>query len=350
MFGSTTLTDPVTTILVPPAVDEVRWGLVVPQSGPLGLTSPAALAAAALAAEEINAGGGVRGRRLSLVVVDAGREPDLVAQGVAQLLATSAVEALIGFHTSDVHRALERVIAGRVPYLFTPPHEGGRRRPGVGLSGPGPIEQIRPAVPRLVRRSIRRWALVGNDYIWPRAVHAAAVPLIAHAGGSVVAQSFVPLGDVDPERILATLRGTSAQAVLLSLVGRDLATFNRAFAQSSLAGQVVRLSGALDETGLLEIDGDVTGELFATMDWFASDADADGVLDRYAVRWGPHPPPLGGYARGCYDGIALLGRLAQRGELQVAGFAHAVAAGRLTVGPRSRLARADGTRLVPVSP
>lgn len=345
MFGSATLLDPLEARLTPPARDEFRLGLMVPRSGALGLTSPAALAAAALAAEEINERGGVRGRRMSLAVIDAGRSPAEVAAEVADLIDAQSLVGLVGFHTSDVHRATERVTASRVPYLFTPPHEGGSRLPGVALSGPGPLEQLGPALAGLVRHATRRWALVGNDYIWPRSVHAAATSLIRDAGGAVVASIFAPLGQVDAEQILAAVQASDADAMLLSLVGRDLATFNRAFAASPLRGRILRVSGALDETGLLEIGGDETGDLFATMDWFASDTDDDGFVARYTARWGEAAPSLGVYARGCYDGLHLVADIGRAGNLDVAGFASAV---RRRVARWPRLACADGMRLIAV--
>jgi ABC-type branched-subunit amino acid transport system substrate-binding protein len=215
----------------------------------------------------------------------------------------------------------------------------------VALFGPGPTEQLQPVIDHLTSRSLSRWALVGSDYIWPRSVHAGAVPLIRDAGADVVGSTYVPLGSVDPEPIIEGLRRCGAQAVLLSLVGRDLATFNRAFAASGLLGRVVRVSGALDETGLLEIDGDDSGELYAAMEWFAADPDEDGFVERYAARWGPVAPPLGEYAHGCYAGLQLLAQLARQGDLDVESFPAAVARRRVT---RGRLARADGIQLLAV--
>jgi ABC-type branched-subunit amino acid transport system substrate-binding protein len=282
---------------------------------------------------------------MSLAVVDAGRSPDAVAADVGMLVSAGSVEAMVGLHTSDVHRAVERVTAGRVPYLFTPPHEGGDRLEGVALSGPGPRDQLQPVVHGLMTRRLDRWALVGSDYIWPHAVHAAAAPLIRAAGADVVSTVLAPLGGVDPEPIIAELRSSRAQAVILSLVGRDLATFNRAFAESGLQQQVMRASCALDETCLLECDGDESGELFSAMEWFAADDDEDGFIGRYSARWGPMAPPLGVYARGCYSGLHLVAQLAEHAPLDVHTFVDRV--GRHHA-PSGRLARAEGTRLVPV--
>ncbi|HEY0400381.1 MAG TPA: ABC transporter substrate-binding protein, partial [Blastococcus sp.] len=106
-----------------------------------------------------------------------------------------------------------------------------------------------------------------------------------------------------------------ADAVLLSLVGRDLVAFNREFARAGLDRRVVRLSGALEENGLYALGGDATGELFACMPSFvAGDDDADehqlALQERHARRSGPGAPVVCAYARGVYDGVRLAAALA----------------------------------------
>lgn len=320
-----------------------RIALAVPTSGPLGLTGPSGTACAVLAAEEVNAAGGVFGRPIELVPVDAGRAPEVVARTVRQLLDAQAIEAVVGYHTSDIHRAIEKVTAGRAPYVFTPPHEGGRREEGVVLLGEDPVRQLRPVVERFGQRPwFQRWALIGNDYIWPWFVHRTADDLFRRAGAEVVMQQFVPFGQVDPEQLIDQIRRTRTQAVLLSLVGRDLATFNRSFATSPLRESVLRVSGSLEEAGLLEAGGDDTGELYGAMRWFASDVGGTEFAERYLRRWGPSAPAIGAYARGCYEGVHAL--------VSDARCTDAVRQIRPTAArARVKLARADGLELAVVS-
>ncbi|GAA3046329.1 ABC transporter substrate-binding protein [Actinokineospora globicatena] len=294
-----------------PAV--LRLGLLLPLSGALGLTGPSGLMASTLAATELNTAGGVVGRPVQLVLLDAGQAPAVVAADAIAL--AGLVDAYVGFHTSDVHRALEIALGGRVPYIFTPPHEGGRRRAGVVLLGDSPTQQLAPAVRWLVtRRGARRWALVGSDYIWPRAVHQAAGRIVRALGAEVVAERLVPFPGtgIDAEAIVTGLGRLRADAILLSLVGRDLAQFNRVFAASPLASRVVRLSGSLEENGLLAAGGDDTGELYAAMRSFAGQGDDRrmSLAERHRALFGGTAPVLDAYAEACYDGVHLAAALA----------------------------------------
>ncbi len=339
--------DPLEAQLLPRDHQSLRVCLVLPQSGPLGLIGPSGVDGALLAAHELNTAGGVRGRYVDLVLVDGGQEPAGVASQVEALLSAGAVDAVTGFHTSDVHRAVEPVTSGRTPYIFTPPHEGGSRAPGVICTGTDPVQQLRGPIAWLAaRHRVRRWALVGNDYIWPHAVHRVARRLVADTSGTVVLERRVPLGQVPAalDRLIEDLRRSGADAVLLSLVGRDLVSFNRALRHSGLGRKLVRLSGALEENGLLAGGGDRTGTLYAAMPSFTTLQDERrlGLAERYGAVMGPQAPVLDTYAEGVYDGVRLVGALAGEGSLRVDGLAEACARTRGAIGPEVHLARAAG--------
>jgi ABC-type branched-subunit amino acid transport system substrate-binding protein len=326
----------------PPGV--ARIGLAVPLSGPLAMTAPSALDLAGLAADELTDAGGVRGRAVELVTVDAGRRPAEVAAEVAALHAAGAVDVLVGFSTSDVSRAVAAALAGRAGYVFTPPHEGGRARPGVLRIGTSPLVQHAAALAWLVRhRRARRWVLLGTDYVWPQAVHRAARAVLTDLGADVVGERLVPFGPLDPGPALDLVRRSRADAVLLSLVGRDLVAFNRAFSRAGLDRRVLRLSGALEENGLYALGGDASGELYACMPSFAA-ADGAGderqldLQERLAARAGPAAPVVCAYARGVHDGVRTAAGLLGRGTVRPARPAG------------SRLARADGLVFREVGP
>lgn len=342
------LTDPLEAQHAPREPGRLRVGLVVPQSGQLGMIGPSAVDAALLAAHELNVSGGVRGSYVDLVLVDGGREPARVATEVGMLCEIGAIDTVVGFHTSDVHRAVETRVAGRTPYVFTPPHEGGRRLPGVVCIGTDPARQLRQPVRWLTEHhALSRWALIGNDYIWPQAVHRSAHRLVAEAGGRVVLDLRVPLGQVSArmDRLVDELLRSRADGLLLSLVGRDLVAFNTSLRQSGLDRGLVRLSGALEENGLLAGNGDRTGTLYAAMPSFASLTDDRhlGLAERHRALLGPQAPVLDTYAEGVYDGLHLVADLAARDLLHPdrIGAGATWAAGRARA-DRVHLARANG--------
>jgi urea transport system substrate-binding protein len=352
------VTDPLEARLLAPEPDQaVRIGVVVPASGTLGLLAPSTLNCASLAAAELNATGGILGRPVELVLVDGGRAPEAVAAEVAGLVRFGAVTALVGTHASDVRVALTRTLGGTVPYVYTPPYEGGERTPGVCLLGETPQRQVLPALDWLLAAHARRWLLLGNDYVWPRRVHAAARRHLVRAGARVIGEQYVPRGAADAAALVEHVTAARVDAVLLTLVGSDLVAFNRAFAASPLGGRVARVCGALEENGLLGAGGDGTGELYAAMGYFAAMPTEPSLAfgERYTARFGPDAPVLNGHSEGAYDGVHLLAALAGRAGSLAAPALDAVADGTRVTGGRGPfelrrrhavqpvyLARADG--------
>src|SRR5689334_22445270 len=164
--------------------DVLNMALVVPLQGPAGIFGPSCESCGSLAMEEINAEGGVLGRELNLVPVDGGADPSTVAREVDALLKAGAVEAVTGWHISAVREAVAPVIDGRVPYAYTALYEGGERRPGVFLTGETPDLQLGPTLDWFARTAgVRRWTIVGDDYVWPRRSAASAARYLRRQGG-----------------------------------------------------------------------------------------------------------------------------------------------------------------------
>ncbi|WP_204058280.1 substrate-binding domain-containing protein [Microbispora corallina] len=312
------MTDPVTVVIDPleahlMRAGTFRVGLVVPVSGVLGLLGPSAINCAMLAAHEVNAAGGILGRQVELVLVDGGRGPAEVAREIAELVREDAVQAVVGTHASDVRLAVERSLDGTAPFVYTPPYEGTAPGRGVYYLGEPASLQVGPGLDWLIEhRRARRWFLLGNDYVWPRLVHASARAHLAARSATVVGERLVPSGTAAVEPLFEELAAARPDAVLLTLIGTDLIAFNRAFAASGLG--CARLCGALEEHGLLAIGGDATGELYAAMGYFgAIGTDANlGLGERYAGAFGPDAPLLNGHGHGCYEGVLMLAALADR--------------------------------------
>jgi urea transport system substrate-binding protein len=289
---------------VTPRRDTLDLALVVPLQGPAGLFGPSCELCAELAAIELNAAAGVLGREVRLRVVDGGRSPGQVADEVAELVADGAVDAVAGWHIS----------------------------------------------------AVRQWAVVGNDYVWPRQSAAAVRNGARDCGVEVVAEVFVPLGCGDFSEALGRIERCGCDGLLMLLVGEDAVRFNRVFAEAGLDG-IARLSPLMDENMLLATGAASTRGLYAAAGYFEA-LPTPGSLDfgaRFSRLFGVEAPVLNSLGESCYEGITLFAHLAGRaGSLDVAAL-EAVADQVSYEGPRGRvhvrdrhlqqqvyLARADG--------
>jgi urea transport system substrate-binding protein len=295
--------------------------LVVPLHGSAGIFGPSCELCARLATDEINAADGVLGRELRLSVVDGAGPAHVVADRVGALVASGGVDAVVGWHISAVRQALAPRVAGVVPYVYTALYEGGERTPGVFLTGETPSRQLLPAMRRLARENgVRRWCIVGNDYVWPRVTAQAARSYAELCGGRICHETFVPLGWQAWTAPLAGVRRSRADAVIMLLVGADAVGFNRAFAAAGLDSGCLRLSTLIDENTLVGSGADGTHGVCAAAGYFETLVTRES-LDfgwRYTQRFGPDAPTLNSVGESCYEGIRLLGALAERaGSLDV---------------------------------
>lgn len=294
---------------------KLRVANFVGLSGPSGIWGPSSINATLLAASEINRRGGILGREIEITFHDTGGEIDDVTRTACDIVASEDADIVMGSHISAVRLALRKVLAGRIPYLYTPVYEGGERTPGVMAIGETPGKQWRPAIEWLAdARHAARWYLIGSDYVWPWLSHKAIKKYIANAGGQVVGEEFVPIGEQDHGRQLARIRAAKPDVVLITLIGNDSVVFNRAFAEQGLGSRMLRLAGAFDETVLFGIGADNTENLFCASGYFVDRAsrENDVFLGQYQASFGRHAPPIGSIAQSNYEGLRFLETVASR--------------------------------------
>jgi urea transport system substrate-binding protein len=297
------------------ARNKLRVGNFLTFSGSPGIWGPASTNSVLLAVSETNKRGGILGREIELSMYDAGGPIEEVAERAAQAIAFDEVDVIMGSHISAIRVALRKVTRNRIPYIYTPVYEGGERTPGVMAIGETPYSQSRPAIDWLADvKQASRWYLIGSDYVWPWQSHRAVKKYIADTGGLVVGEEFVPVGEDTHDAHLARIRAAKPDVVLISLIGTDSITFNRAFAECGLAATTLRLAGAMDETVLLGIGADNTENLFCASGYFNSvDSRAnDEFLARYRAMFGCNAPPVGSVGQSNYEGLRFLQAAAER--------------------------------------
>jgi len=329
---------------------ELHIGLCVPLGGLTGIWGPSALASAKLAAAELNRASGIGGRTCKLIAVDADDDAQMLESVLADLVHSGEVDALIGMHTSHVRQRVLSAIGGQIPFVYTPLYEGGECTPGVFAIGDTPARQLQPAIAWLARREKpRRWALLGNDYVWPHVSNRLARGYIAACGADVVSEHYVPLHTTDYSAQLAAMRRAGADAILLSLVGEDAIAFNRAFGEMGMARSTLRLSCAIEENELLAIGAENTERLYVASSYFAAlSTDANCAFkERYYNHFGERAPTLNSLGQSTYEGVHFLASLFERGMVEPEQWTHARKEPLTYRSAREAVYAGDGTNLAP---
>jgi len=302
-----------------PARQVYRVALLIPLCGSAGLWAPSCISSAQVALAELNEKGGILGRKVQLIMVDAALEAvEPVEEVVNALIEAGSIDAIVGMHISAIRQRLSKIVRQRVPYIYTPLYEGGEHTRGLFAIGETPDEQLGPAISQIQKRyRPRRWALIGNDYVWPRSSNFYAKALLRRLSATLVMERYIPFGLHDTERLLKELETSGAEAVLLSLIGQDAVAFNRAFGQAGMHRRMVRLSCAMEENGLLACGATNLHRLYCASAYFnvlPTDENC-AFKERYYAIHGDSAPVLNSLGQSTYEGMQFLaGLMAQHAD------------------------------------
>ena len=295
-----------------------RVALLIPMCGTAGIWGPSCIASAQVAAHELNRGNGIAGRDIQLVLIDSAIEaPTPVEVVVRSLIDSRSIDAIVGMHISAVRQRLTKVVAGRIPYVYTPLYEGGEHGFGVFAIGDTPPKQLGPAMERLHRDyKLHKWALIGNDYVWPRTSHRYARAKLAEMGAAPVYERYVPFAARDMAEQVEKLATSGADAVLISLVGQEAVDFNRIFGAMGLDRSMIRLSCAIEENGLLASGAENLKRLFCSSSYFGVLSTAENACFReeYYGFHGERAPALNALGQSTYEGLQFLASLMRDGR------------------------------------
>ena len=146
-FAAAGMVTQISTMRSAAAGEAIKVGVLVPLSGPAGLFGPSSKNCSDLAVAQINAAGGILGRYIEPVYIDAGAPIADVTQSVLKLWKGGKAEAFIGMHDSALRGALVNLFKGQVPYIYTAAYEGGACGPGLYVIGETPKTTTPPRHP-----------------------------------------------------------------------------------------------------------------------------------------------------------------------------------------------------------
>ncbi|MDM0046641.1 ABC transporter substrate-binding protein [Variovorax dokdonensis] len=187
-----------------------------------------------LAVEQINAKGGVLGKKIELVIRDDNANPGDAVRVAEELVSREQVDLLTGAFLSNTGLALaDFAKQKKVFYLAGEPltdkmtWQGGnqytfRLRPGTYM-------QAAMLVPEAVKLKKKRWAVVYPNYEYGQSAVAAFKTLMKAAQPDVefVAEQATPLGKVDAGSVTQALADAKPDAIFNVLFGADLSKFVR---------------------------------------------------------------------------------------------------------------------------
>lgn len=247
--------------------DSIKIGLINSLSGTMAISETTVNQSLKMAAEEINADGGVLGKQLEIVEEDGASEPTIFAERSRRLLQQECVAAVFGGWTSASRKAMLPVFEGNDALLFYPvQYEGLESSKNIFYTGATTNQQIIPALDYLKNEEdVQKLFLVGSDYVFPRTANMIIRQYAEAHGIEIVGEEYTPLGSTDFTTIANRVKASGADAVFNTLNGDSNVAFFRQYNSIGLDAEtmpVMSVSIAEEEVGGIGA-GNVEGQLTA---------------------------------------------------------------------------------------
>ena len=251
------------------AQDTVKVGVLHSLSGTMAISETSLRDVLLFAFDEINAAGGVLGKKIEPVVVDGASNWPLFAEKAKQLLEQDKTAVTFGCWTSVSRKSVLPVYEKNNGLLFYPvQYEGEELSKNIFYTAEAVGQQATPAVDHLLAEGKKKFYLLGSDYVYPQTTNlvlleylqSKGVPLanigggLRKEGGKVVsAGKYTPFGHTDYQQIVAEIKKFAASGdacVINTLNGDTNVPFFKEYAAAGLTAEdcpVVSFSISEDE-------------------------------------------------------------------------------------------------------
>jgi urea transport system substrate-binding protein len=244
--------------------DTIKVGILHSLSGTMAISEVSVKDAELLAIEEINAKGGVLGKKLVPVIEDGASDWPTFAEKAQKLISVDQVATVFGGWTSASRKAMLPVFERNKALLWYPvQYEGLETSPYIFYTGATTNQQIIPALDYLKSVGRTRIFLVGSDYVFPRTANKEIKAYAAANGMEILAEEYTPLGHTEystlvnkvaaarPDAVFNTLNGDSNVAFFKQLKSAGITPEAMPVISVSVAEEEIRGIGAENVAGHL---------------------------------------------------------------------------------------------------
>lgn len=273
------------------AEDTIKIGVLHSLSGTMAISETTLKDTVQMLVDEQNKKGGVLGKKIETVVVDPASNWPLFAEKARELISKDKVSAIFGCWTSVSRKSVLPVVEELNGILFYPvQYEGEESSKNVFYTGAAPNQQAIPAVDYLLKQGVKRWALVGTDYVYPRTANKILEAYLKSKGfnDEDIMISYTPFGHSDWQSIVSDIKkfGTAGKktAVVSTINGDANVPFYKELSNQGISAKDIPVVAfSVGEEELSGIDTKPLVGHLAAWNYFESvDSDAN---DDFIEEW-----------------------------------------------------------------
>jgi branched-chain amino acid transport system substrate-binding protein len=236
-----------------PKGEPIRIGLLTPITGNLARWGGYAQNGAGLAADEINAAGGVLGRPLQVIAADSQCQPAQGVSALRRLITADRATFIIGDICSSVTLAAMPVVAESKVILVN----AGSSHPDItykaGVGGNAwtfrnyPTDELRTQIVTeyVVKQGARRFSILNVDSDFGRGAAILSKKQLDKLGGTLLSEDYFKSGETDFAPVLTKIKGLKPDVLLVYGLPDSVPPLT---AQMKAQGLKVKLAGVAEFT------------------------------------------------------------------------------------------------------
>lgn len=292
-FAADTSTAVVNTTKLAVTDKTVKVGILHSATGTMAISETGSIQAEKLAIAQINAMGGILGRKIEVIQEDGASDWPTFAEKARKLLVSDHVATVFGCWTSASRKAALPVFEKENGLLFYPTfYEGLEQSKNVFYTGQEATQQILAGLDWVAKeKKAKTYYLIGSDYIWPRtSMKIARKHIEQHLGGTVVGEEYAALGDTQFGSVINKIKLKKPDVIYAAVVGgSNVAWFKQLNAAGINAKKQTLLTISVTEDEVLGIGGENLEGFYSAMKYFQTlkNPNNDKFVKDFKKMWGP---------------------------------------------------------------
>lgn len=271
---------------------EVTVGILHSATGTMAISETGTIQAEKLAIEQINAAGGVLGRKIKIIQEDGASDWPTFAEKAKKLLVNDHCAAVMGCWTSASRKAALPVFEQYNGLLYYPTfYEGLEQSKNVIYTGQEATQQILASLDWVHKeKGAKTFFMIGSDYIWPRTSNKIARKHVENVlKGSIVGEEYYPLGHTQFNSVINKIKLKKPDVIWADVVGGSNVAFYKQLKAAGIdLGKQTLLTISVTEDEIDGIGGDNIAGAYSCMKYFQSlkNPNNEKFVSAFKKMWG----------------------------------------------------------------
>jgi urea transport system substrate-binding protein len=297
----------------------IKIGVLYSTTGAFSISEKPMLNATKMAIDEINAAGGVKGKKLIPVYEDYASDPAKATEKIKKLILQDKVVATLGTNSSASRLAvIPEVERNNSLLVYNTYYEGEKPSPNVIYTNSAPSQQIADYVPWIVQNLGKKVFFVGSDYVFPATSIKRAKALLEQAGGQVVGEEYAPVGHTEFSSIINKIKQAKPDVVFSAIAGDSSVPFYKQYQQYGISAKEIPIcSISTSEATIKGIGASAAAGTYSSFDYFQTINTPENkkFVEDYNSRFQDNTT-VTNQAEAAYHGVYLLAKALEKAEKQ----------------------------------